>query len=104
MGGTQGTKSSTPAPGTFFHPDVPFFLFKTWGARREPFLAKEGCSKRLPLSPHLDACRAGPESSLAEEGCPGRVWVTNSRLASSISDSLPGDALPGSKFKRSAVT
>ena len=104
MGGTQGTKSSTSAPGTFYRPDVPFFLFNTWGAGREPFLAKGGHSKRLPLSPRLNACGVGPESSLAEEGYSGRVWITNSRPASSVSGSLPRDELPGSKFKRFVVT
>ena len=103
MGGTQGMKSSTPAPGTFCHPDVPFLLFNTWGAGREPFLAKGRRSKRLPLSPRLDTYGKGPKSSLAEEGCPGCVRITNSRPATSVSGSLAEDELPGSKFCDSPI-
>ena len=74
------------------------------GARREPFLSKGSHSKRLPLSPCLDAWGPGPESLLAEEGCTGFSAHHQFQPADSLSTSSIGDELLGIKFRRSAVT
>ena len=64
-------KSSAPSLETFRHLNVPFFFFDAWRAGRKSFIAKGGCSKRLPPLTYLDAWGVGSESSLAEEGCAG---------------------------------
>ena len=87
MGGTQGMKSSSPTLGTFYRPGIPFLLFKARGAGREPFLAKGRHCKRLPLSPSLDTCGAGPNPHYQRK-------VSQAKGGSPIPDLPPRSPVP----------
>ena len=91
---TQGTKSSTPAPGALRCSSTRLPFLDAWGAGREPFFIKGKRLRQLPLSMSLDAWGATLEPSLAKEGYLGRSLISNSQPTTSVSEVWAGDKLP----------